>query len=124
VHVIDVDTRVHPSRVTARTRVREIGSWRPSGGGTDLSLPFTHATGRKLEVDGFALFTDGETWAGRQHPGQALTAYRRQYNPAARVVLASMTAAGHSIAEPRDTGVLNVAGMDAALPMVVTSFIR
>lgn len=124
VHVIDVDTTVHPSRITARTRLREIGSWPPSGGGTDLSLPFTHATRRKLEVDGFALFTDGETWAGRQHGSQALAAYRRKYNAGARVVLASMTAAGHSIAEPRDAGVLNIAGMDAALPMAVTGFIR
>lgn len=124
VHVLDVDTRVHPSRITARTRVREIGSWPPSGGGTDLSLPFTHATKHKLEVDGFAIFTDGETWAGRQHASQALAAYRRKHNPAARVVLASMAAAGHMIAEPGDAGVLNIAGMDAALPMVVTEFIR
>jgi len=124
VHVIDVDTQVHPSRITARTRLREIGSWPPSGGGTDLALPFTHATQRNLEVDGFALFTDWETWAGRQHASQALAAYRRKYNPGARVVLASMTAAGHSIAEPHDSGVLNIAGMDAALPMVVTGFIR
>jgi 60 kDa SS-A/Ro ribonucleoprotein len=123
VHVIDVDTKVHTSRVTARTRVREIGSWRPSGG-TDLSLPFTHATGRKLEVDGFALFTDGETWAARQHPSQALADYRHRYNPVARVVLASMTAAGHTIAGPRDAGVLNIAGIDAALPTVVSGFIR
>ena len=124
VHVIDVDTQVHPSRITARTRLREIGSWPPSGGGTDLSLPFTHATKHKMEVDGFALFTDGETWAGRQHASQALAAYRRKYNSGARVVLASMVAVGHSIAEPEDAGVLNIAGMDAALPMVATEFIR
>jgi 60 kDa SS-A/Ro ribonucleoprotein len=124
VHVIDVDTQVHPSRITTRTRVREIGFWRPSGGGTDLSLPFTHATKHKMEVDGFALFTDGETWAGRQHASQALAAYRRKYNPGARVVLASMVPVGHSIAEPEDAGVLNIAGMDAALPMVATEFIR
>jgi len=124
VHVIDVDTKVHPSRITARTRLREIGSWQPSGGGTDLSLPFTHAAEVKLGVDGFALFTDGETWAGRQHASQALAAYRRQCNPGARVAVASMAAAGHSIAEPQDAGVLNIAGMDAALPMVMTGFIR
>ena len=124
VQVIDVDTKVHTSRITARTRLREIGSWRPSGGGTDLSLPFTYATQHKLDVDGFALFTDGETWAGREHASQALAAYRRQYSPGARVAVASMAAAGHSIAEPRDAGVLNIAGMDAALPTVVTWFIR
>jgi 60 kDa SS-A/Ro ribonucleoprotein len=120
VHVIDVDTQVHPSRITTRTRVREIGSWRPSGGGTDLSLPFTRATKHKMEVDGFALFTDGETWAGRQHVSQALATYRREYKSGARVVLASMVAVGHSIAEPEDAGVLDIGGMDAALPMVAT----
>jgi 60 kDa SS-A/Ro ribonucleoprotein len=35
-----------------------------------------------------------------------------------------MVPVGHSIAEPEDHGVLNIAGMDAALPMVVTEFIR
>lgn len=42
-HVIDVDTAVHASRITARPNLREIDAWRPSGGGTDLSLPFSHA---------------------------------------------------------------------------------
>ena len=124
VHVIEVDTQVHTSRITTRTVIREIGLWRPSGGGTDLSLPFTHALKRKLVVDGFALFTDGETGAGRQHVSQALAAYRRKHNPGAWVVLASMVPVGHSIAEPADAGVLNIAGMDAALPMVTTEFIR
>jgi len=35
-----------------------------------------------------------------------------------------MVPVGHSIAEPEHPGVLNIAGMDAALPMVVTEFIR
>ena len=77
----------------------------------------------RVEGSGLALFTDGETWAG-QHASQALAAYRRKYNPDARVVLGSMVPVGHSIAEPGDPGVLNITGMDAALPMVVTEFIR
>lgn len=123
-HVIDVDTAVHPSKVTARTNLREIASWRPSGGGTDLSLPFAYAAQYDLNVDGFAVFTDGETWAGHQHPFQALDGYRRRYNPAARVIVAAMAATGHTIGEPGDPGVLNVAGMDASLPKVITGFIR
>jgi hypothetical protein len=39
-------------------------------------------------------------------------------------VVAAMTAAGHAIGEPGDPGILNVAGMDASLPRVVTGFIR
>jgi 60 kDa SS-A/Ro ribonucleoprotein len=123
-HVIDVDTAVRNSRITVRTNLREIASWQPSGGGTDLSLPFAHAVQHQLNVDGFLVLTDGETWAGKRHAFQALNGYRRRYNPAARVVVASMTAVGHTIGEPGDPGVLNVAGMDASLPKVVTGFIR
>ncbi|MEU0565317.1 TROVE domain-containing protein [Nonomuraea sp. NPDC005983] len=124
VHVIDVDTSVHASKVTPRTNLREIASWRPSGGGTDLSLPFTWAAGRRMDVDGIVVFTDNETWAGRSHPAQALAAYRRKVNPQTRVVVAAMTAVGYTIGDPKDAGVLNVAGLDASLPLVVNGFVR
>jgi 60 kDa SS-A/Ro ribonucleoprotein len=124
VHVIDVDTSVHASRITARTNLREIASWQPSGGGTDLSLPFRWAQQEKVTVDGIVLFTDNQTWAGRQHPVQALASYRQSLNPHAQVVIASMTATGFTINEPGDAGVLNLAGMDASLPQVVNGFIR
>jgi len=123
-HVIDVGTRVHASRVTPRTNLREIASWRPSGGGTDLSLPFTWARHQNLAVDGAVVLTDNETWAGSQHPSQALDSYRRAVNPSARAIVASMTATGHSIGDPKDLGVLNIAGLDASLPTLVTGYIR
>ncbi|MFD0891255.1 hypothetical protein ACFQ08_42475, partial [Streptosporangium algeriense] len=122
-HVIEVDTQVHASRITPRTNLREIASWRPSGGGTDLSLPFTWARERRLEADGFVVLTDDETWAGRSHASQAMAAYRRTVGPA-RVVVAAMDANGHTIADPQDPDVLNIAGFDASLPMVVGGFLR
>ncbi|MFC5833885.1 TROVE domain-containing protein [Nonomuraea insulae] len=124
VHVIDVDTSVHPSKVTPRTNLREIASWKPSGGGTDLSLPFRWAREQQMEADGIVLFTDNETWAGRAHPSQELDAYRRTVAAEARVVVAAMTATGHSIGDPQDKGVLNVAGLDASLPLIINGFIR
>ncbi|MFI7124697.1 TROVE domain-containing protein [Nonomuraea sp. NPDC050153] len=124
VHVIDVDTSVHASKVTPRTNLREIASWRPSGGGTDLSLPFQWAREQRMAVDGVVLFTDNETWAGRTHPAQALDAYRRTVNAETRVIVAAMTAAGYSIGDPRDEGALNVAGLDASLPLIVNGFIQ
>jgi 60 kDa SS-A/Ro ribonucleoprotein len=124
VHVIDVDTDVHSSRVTPRTNLREIAGWRPSGGGTNLALPFAWAQRERMAVDGILVLTDNETWAGRQHPSQALAGYRAAVNPDARVIVASMTAAGHTIADPRDEGVLQVAGFDAALPQLVSGFLR
>ncbi|MFI7416416.1 TROVE domain-containing protein [Nonomuraea sp. NPDC049684] len=123
-HVIDVDTSVHASKVTPRTNLRQIASWQPSGGGTDLSLPFTWARDQRMEVDGIVVLTDNETWAGASHPTQALDAYRRTVNADVRVVVAAMTAAGYSIGDPKDDGVLNVAGLDASLPLIVNGFIR
>jgi 60 kDa SS-A/Ro ribonucleoprotein len=123
-HVIDVDTRVHQSRVTARTNMREIAGWSPSGGGTDLSLPFSYALDQRLNVDGFVVFTDSETWAGKRHASQALDAYRRSVNSHAGVVVVSMTATGMSIGDAADEGTLNVAGLDASLPKVIGGFIR
>jgi len=124
VHVIDVDTRVHPSRVTPQTNLRELATWQASGGGTDMSLPFTWALQQRAEADGFLVITDNETWAGNRHPVQALAAYRRSVNPAARVIVVSMTATGYSIADPGDPGVLNVAGLDGALPKLIAGFFR
>ena len=124
VHVIDVDTAAHPSKVTARTNLREIGRWHASGGGTDMSLPFSWALDQRLNVDGFVVFTDSETWAGRWHPVQSLEAYRRSANPMARVVVVSMTANGTSIGDPADEGVLNIAGLDGSLPKLISGFIR
>jgi 60 kDa SS-A/Ro ribonucleoprotein len=124
VHVIDVDTSVHASKVTPRTSLREITSWRPSGGGTNLALPFAWARQENLDVDGFVVFTDNETWAGRAHASQALDSYRTAVNPNTRVVVAAMTPTGHSVGDPKDAGVLNMAGMDASLPQVVAGFIR
>ncbi|RBQ18296.1 TROVE domain-containing protein [Spongiactinospora rosea] len=123
-HVIEVDTRVHPSKVTPRTNLREIAGWRPSGGGTDLSLPFTWARQERLAADGVVVFTDNETWAGRSHAAQALQAYRDAVNPGVRVVVAAMVPVGYTIGDPKDAGVLNMAGIDASLPLVVTGFVR
>ncbi|MFI6813720.1 TROVE domain-containing protein [Nonomuraea sp. NPDC050328] len=123
-HVIEVDTQVHASRVTPRTNLREIASWTPSGGGTDLSLPFSWAQQERMEVDGIVVFTDSETWAGHRHASQALTAYRQTLAGHARVVVASLAANGLTIADPEDDGVLNLAGLDASLPMVVGGFLQ
>jgi len=124
VHVIDVDTSVHASRVTPRTNLRELAGWGASGGGTDLSLPFTWARRQQMAVDGFVVITDNETWAGNQHPVQALAAYRSAVNQAARVIVVSMTAVGYSIGDTGDPGVLNIAGLDASLPKLIGGFLR
>ncbi|MGH3302287.1 MAG: hypothetical protein ACRDOK_11500 [Streptosporangiaceae bacterium] len=70
------------------------------------------------------VLTDNETWAGRQHPVQALDAYRQSVNTRVRVVAVSMTATGMTVGEPTAEGVPNMAGLDASLPALITGFVR
>ncbi|MGI5201595.1 TROVE domain-containing protein [Spirillospora sp. CA-108201] len=123
-HCIEVSTQMQPSPITARTSITEIQGRRPYGGGTDLSIPFTWALAEHVKADGVLVLTDNVTWAGDQHPSQALAEYRRRVSPAARLIVAGMSPTGQSIGDPRDAGVLNVAGLDANLPALVTEFIR
>lgn len=84
VHVIYVETSVHPSRVTPRTNLRELARWRSSGGGTDMSLPFSYALDKRLNVDGVIVFTDNETWGAggtRRRPS------RRTGGPSTRALV-------------------------------------
>jgi 60 kDa SS-A/Ro ribonucleoprotein len=66
--------------------------------------------GNRLSADGVVVLTDNETWAGRQHPVQALAGYRRSVNAQVRVVVVSMAATGTMIGELGEPDVLNVAG--------------
>lgn len=93
-------------------------------GGTDCALPMTWALQNKLEVDTFIVSTDNETWAGRIHPFEALRAYRERTGIPARLIVCAYSATRFTIADPRDPGMLDVAGLDAAMPNLVASFSR
>ncbi len=92
-------------------------------GGTDCALPMLYAIDRKIEIDAFVVYTDSETWAGSIHPVQALQEYRRKSGIPARLVVVGMTSNGFSIADPKDGGMLDVVGFDAAAPAVISSFV-
>ena len=83
-----------------------------------------YATVREREVDAFAIYTDSETWAGDVHPAQALRDYRRASGIDARLVVVGMVSNGFSIADPDDTGMLDVVGFDTATPQLVSDFAR
>lgn len=91
-------------------------------GGTDCALPMLYAAKHGLEVDTFVIYTDNETWAGHTHPHQALRAYREKSGIPARLVVVGMTATGFSIADPKDVGMLDVAGFDTAVPNLIARF--
>jgi 60 kDa SS-A/Ro ribonucleoprotein len=91
-------------------------------GRTDCSLPMRHALERRKQVDAFVIYTDSETWWGDVHPAQALRAYRERMEIAARLIVVAMTSNGFSIADPDDTGMLDVVGFDTATPEVIRGF--
>ena len=91
-------------------------------GGTDCALPMVEALKHRWEVDAFVVYTDSETWAGDIHPAQALRAYRERTGIPARLVVVAMASNGFSIADPRDAGMLDVVGFDAAVPQVIADF--
>ncbi len=93
-------------------------------GGTDCALPMVYALRKGLKVDAFVVYTDSETWAGTIHPAQALREYREKTGIAAKLVVVGMVSNGFSIADPKDGGMLDVVGFDAAAPAVIADFIR
>jgi len=91
-------------------------------GGTDCALPMEFATRNNLEIDTFVVITDSETWAGRQHPHQALVEYRQKSGIPAKMVVLGMTSTDISITDPNDRGMLNVCGADTSVPRLIADF--
>jgi 60 kDa SS-A/Ro ribonucleoprotein len=92
-------------------------------GSTDCSAPFKYAAKNNLKVDLFSVYTDCETNTGG-HPSQELQAYRRKSGVNARSVVVGMTATRVTVADPDDTGMLDVVGFDTATPQIISEFAR
>ena len=92
--------------------------------GTNAALPMEDALQRRLKVDAFLILTDSETWAGDQHPVQALDRYRQKTGIAARLIVVAMAANRYSIADPNDALQMDVVGFDTSVPGVIANFIR
>lgn len=91
-------------------------------GGTDCALPMLYALDRGLAVDTFIIYTDSETWAGNVHPAQALRQYRERTGIPAKLIVVGMVSNGFSIADPNDSGMLDVVGFDTAAPQLMADF--
>jgi 60 kDa SS-A/Ro ribonucleoprotein len=93
-------------------------------GGTDCAQPMLYALKNNIKIDTFVIYTDNETWAGNVHPHQALRRYREKMGIPARLVVVGMTATDFTIADPTDSGMLDVTGFDASVPQLISSFSR
>lgn len=92
-------------------------------GGTDCALPMIYAQEKNLNVDGFIVLTDSETWFGQIHPAQALQQYREKKQIAAKFVIVGMQANNFSIADPEDAGMLDLVGFDTNTPQLISDFV-
>jgi 60 kDa SS-A/Ro ribonucleoprotein len=82
-----------------------------------------YALKNKIPVDCFVIYTDNETWAGGMHPVKALEQYRKEMKIPAKLIVQAFTATSFSIADPMDGGMLDIAGLDSAVPQVMKDFI-
>jgi len=83
-----------------------------------------YASANNLRFDTFIIYTDNETWAGNIHPFQALKQYRQKTGIDARLIAVGMTTTEYSIADPSDSGMLDIVGFDTSAPNIMSDFIR
>ena len=94
-------------------------------GRTDCALPMVWAKQKDLDVDGFVVYTDNETWAGRIQPSQALKQYRKHSGiEDAALCVQAFTPTKFTIADPKDPRMMDVSGCDTSTPKVVSDFLR
>lgn len=112
--------------ITARQRlddvVRKVSNL--NFGSTDCAVPMVWAMKHNVPVDTFVVYTDSETWYGSMHPFQALRKYREKMGIPARLAVVGMTATDFTIADPSDSGMMDVVGFDTAAPQLIADFSR
>lgn len=91
-------------------------------GSTDCAQPMIYAKQKQLKVDVFIVYTDNETWAGKIHPFKALEQYRKAMGIDARLIVCAMAANKFTLADPDDSGMLDMAGFDSAGPQIIRTF--
>lgn len=91
--------------------------------GTNCAAPILDALAKNMPVDTFVIYTDSDTNSAQtEHPIQALDRYRQQMGINAKLAVVSMAANGHSIADPKDAGTLDIAGFDGDTPSILAEF--
>ncbi|GAP97923.1 TROVE domain-containing protein [Leptolyngbya sp. NIES-2104] len=88
-------------------------------GGTDASVAYEWAIKQRFKADLFCFWTDCESWAGRQHPSQALALYRRKVNPNAKAIYISLAPYNISLVDPQDPLSWDIAGFDPGTPRLI-----
>lgn len=92
-------------------------------GATNIALPMQHAEAHKMDgVDLFMVITDNEVNCGTAHPAQALRSYRARYVPTAKLAVMGTSVSQFTVADPKDGGMMDIAGFDSATPQILADF--
>lgn len=121
--ILAFDTQVYDWPISPRQRLDDVMKNIPGGGGTDVSALINRLIEQKRKVEAVIIYTDNETWAGSNHPYQAMAIYREQVNRKAKLIILA-TAANHlTVAAPDDPLSLTICGFDTTVPDVIHAFL-
>jgi 60 kDa SS-A/Ro ribonucleoprotein len=90
-------------------------------GGTDASSTYKWMIKNNFYADVICFWTDCESWAGNQHPTQALAEYRQKVNPDAKAIYISLVPNNISLVDPKDPNSWDIAGFDPSTPRLIQS---
>lgn len=92
-------------------------------GSTNPGAAINYAKAQKMSgVDKFVIITDNDVNSGRSHPVEALRDYRKAYNRNTKMVVVGTSVTDFTIADPKDPGMLDIAGFDSAVPQLIQTF--
>lgn len=101
---------------------KALNFWNGSFGGTDANQAYLYAMKNNIKTDVFVFFTDGESWAGYQHPAQGLKDYRSKLNKKAKAVYITLLPYGDTISlvDPKDKLSFDIAGFTSETPKLIS----
>lgn len=117
-HMVDLKITARDTLASAASKAQK-SNW----GGTDCATAMRNALNRKLDVDVFCVYTDGQTWAGPKHVFQALQEYRQASGRQAKLAAFQLEGNNFSIADPSDAGMMDFSGFDTAVPPILADFV-
>ncbi|BAZ52391.1 TROVE domain-containing protein [Nostoc sp. NIES-4103] len=88
-------------------------------GGTDASVAYDWMIKNQFKADVICFWTDSESWAGYQHPSQALAKYRKKVNPNVKAVYVTLTPYRITLVDPQDPLSWDLAGFDPGTPRII-----
>lgn len=88
-------------------------------GGTDASVAYDWMIKNKFKADVICFWTDSESWAGNNHPSQALAQYRKKVNPNIKAVYITLAPYQFTLVDPQDPLSWDMGGFDPGIPRII-----